>query len=98
MRVPNNLNGEAKEFWQRNAKHCVALGTLTDADKDAFTMLCLAYAKMIAIQDDESKVHHWVCISKQVATLLTHFGLTKASRKKLGLEENAITEKDEFDL
>ena len=98
MHPPKSLSGEALEFWRRNAKNCIRLGTLTDLDKDAFVLLCEAWAKLQAVKDDEKKTHQWVCVAKQVASLTKAFGLTRESRRKLGIQEPEQQEKDEFGL
>lgn len=43
---PAWLTGEAKRHFQRVGKKLVALGLLTDVDRDAFGAYCAAYARM----------------------------------------------------
>ena len=50
------------------------------------------------VKDDPAKTHQWVCVAKQVASLTKAFGLTRESRRKLGIQEPEHQEKDEFGL
>lgn len=93
MRVPRELPADAKAFWQRNAPRCLKLGTLTDADTDTFTLLCLTWERISrAITDDSGNIE-FVCLLKQYQNLSKLFGLDPVSRKKLGI----VTEVEEVD-
>jgi phage terminase small subunit len=98
MHPPKTLTGEALQFWRRNARKCEKIGTLTPLDRDAFVLLCEAWAKLQEVKDDPARTHQWVCVAKQVATLTKAFGLTRESRKKLGIQEPEQQERDEFGL
>ncbi len=44
---PVGLKGEAAKCWKRLAPICYRMGTLTEADGEAFTALCISWADMI---------------------------------------------------
>jgi phage terminase small subunit len=91
------LPDEAADYWKRNAPTCEKLGTLTDADRDTFTLLCLTWARLVACEANSGSVHEYVCLAKQYQNLCKSFGLDPLSRKKLGvsIEEDV---KDEFGI
>lgn len=97
MRVPKELQGEAKRFWQENSPLCEKMGLLTDADKYTFTLLCLTWAKLVAAGSDEMDSIKWVCLNKQFQALSKPFGLNPLSRKALGIEAET-EETDEFGI
>ena len=44
---PSWLTGEAKKCWERLAPICSRMGTLTEADGEAFASLCMSWADMV---------------------------------------------------
>jgi phage terminase small subunit len=97
MRVPKHLTGEAKTFWQDNAPHCERMGTLTEADRYTFTLLCQTWAKLVAAELNDLDAIKWVALNKQYQNLSKPFGLDPLSRKRLGIEVEAEAV-DEFGL
>lgn len=97
MRVPKELTGDAKKFWQDNSPLVEKMGLLTDADKSTFTLLCVTWSKLIAADADDIDTIKWVCLNKQYQSLSQRFGLDPLSRKKLGVVAEQETP-DEFGI
>lgn len=97
MRAPKKLTGEALAYWQRNAKLCERMGTLTDADVDTFTLLCTVWARLAAAEVNSAGSIEFVCLTKQFSNLSKLFGLDPVSRKKLGIEHDQ-EDADEFGI
>lgn len=92
MRVPKELDGLAKEHWQRHAPNLERLGLLTDLDRDSFALLCVVYARLY-----ESTGLQFVALVKQYTQLAKSFGLDPLSRKRLGVDL-AESKPDEFGI
>lgn len=99
MRVPKQLTGQAADFWKRNAGVLERNGLLTEADRDAFLLLCLCWAKLQDADAEGLDAIKFVALSKQVQNLLKSFGLTPEARKRLKIElDRPDEEPDEFGL
>lgn len=97
MRHPKGLADEALAYWKRNAPLCAAMGTLTDADRDTFAVLCEVYAALQQARTSNKGTFQVVCLVKQFTQLANAFGLTPASRKKLKIDNQQQQEPpDEF--
>ncbi|OWK37900.1 hypothetical protein FRUB_07020 [Fimbriiglobus ruber] len=70
------------------------MGTLTEADRDTFTLLCLAYARLVS---EQGHVNSYIGLSKTYQNYAKLFGLDPVSRKKLNITP-ATEVVDEFGL
>ena len=98
MRVPKELSGLAADYWKRNAGLCISMGTLTDADKDSFIVLCQTWEKLQSCVANGDPVHSYICLAKAFQTAVKSFGLDPLSRKKLAIEDKSKTDLDEFGI
>ena len=101
-RQPQWLSEEAAKCWQQHAKELEDLGILTSVDGPAFAALVMNYSMMIQAakelrkKDADTKIWwgRFTKASKELRPWLTEFGLTPASRVRLGV--TAHEEIDEF--
>jgi phage terminase small subunit len=95
--MPKSLTGDAADFWQRNAPICKQMGTLTSADRDSFTLLCITWQRLQALDaSGEAKPIEFVMLSKVFQNLAKPFGLDPLSRKRLGIEQTESTDDDDL--
>lgn len=87
-------NTHTAKFIERNASHCRDAGTLTEATTDAFNLLAATWGRLCAARENGAGVHEIVCLTKQVSALMVQFGMTPASRKKLGITDTTEADDD----
>lgn len=97
MTPPKNLEGEARQFWKRNAPTLERAGLLTVADRDSFTLLCQVWAKLHAAEAEGLDAIKFVALAKQAQNLMKAFGLTPEARKRLKISLEPDTP-DEFGI
>ena len=97
MTAPKNLEGEARQFWKRNAPILERAGLLTAADRDSFTLLCVCWGKLQQADAEGLDAIKFVALSKQVQNLLKAFGLTPEARRRLKIDLEPAAE-DEFGI
>lgn len=94
-RVPKELEGVAKEFWQSVAPVLIKAGILTFTDRWAFIALCnhvALHAKALEMGKGTIEINQ---LAKLCNTGFNAFALNPASRNKLGITFEE-TETDEF--
>lgn len=104
MEPPLRLNSVAREFWDRHAARLRSVGLLTDADRDAFAVLCVVWSKLAALsgtEPGEEQFREMVQLDrlvKQFHTLAREFGLCPKDRRRSKLDAEAPPAKDEFGI
>lgn len=78
---PSWLTHEAKRCWEKLAPICERMGTLTEADGEAFTALCIAWADMV---DNFRIVKEWKRRARQNAREHGQMNMGAVSRTKSG--------------
>lgn len=99
MRVPDNLDDDAKKFWKLHAKKLTDAKLLTDADLPNFELLCRNWSLLRKLDPlaDSKQAILYMALNKQFLAQSKAFGLTPEARKKLGID-STTTETDEFGL
>ena len=92
------MTDKAADYWKRNAPHCERMGTLTDADRDSFAVLCETWARLQDCINSGGGVHEYVCLAKQFQNLTTSFGLDPLSRRRLKIDDTPAEAPDPFGL
>ena len=104
---PMELEGYARETWDKQGPVLVRLGILTEADGMAFAALCKEWSRYVGLSDNKELVQTFETGARQVAPevsashkcltqlirLFAEFGLTPSSRARLSIRKD---EADEF--
>jgi P27 family predicted phage terminase small subunit len=107
---PAGLPADARRIWKRYAPRFEAMGVLTDADEQAFALLCVAYAawlKLVKLAEAEGPI---VVVNGQrvpnphlsradreaekVRKLLAEFGATPSARSRINVKHAGQPEAD----
>lgn len=101
---PIPLAGEARAFWDRHHARLRAAGLLGAADLDTFAVLCVAWAKFVALSGTVAGAESFRemvqlnQLLKQIHTYGREFGLFPRDRKRSKLDGDPSPTKDEFGL
>lgn len=77
MKIPTNLDAEAKAFWKRHAKHCKDNGSLTPETLDSFVLVCRIHSMLQGCDPtrDSKEAMRFSGLMKYFATYAKPFGL-----------------------
>lgn len=87
IKIPTELNKDAKDFWKANAPAMLKDGRLTENTKSAFVMLCRMYARYLDAERTNLDANKVVALCKQVQNLMKSFHMTPDSRRKLSNDD-----------